>query len=48
MTIKAWMLFVLILTTLVGCQSLGKVSLKATPSLRDPSRFEYSVEFDNR
>ena len=45
---KAWTLITLLLTTLVGCQSLGKVAIKATPSLRDPSRFEYTVEFNNR
>lgn len=45
---KAWMLITLLLITLVGCQSLGKVAIKATPSLRDPSRFEYTVEFNNR
>lgn len=33
----------LLLTT--GCSAIGKVAFKATPSLRDPSRFEYSVEF---
>ena len=45
---KAWMLIIIILTTLVGCQSVNKVAIKATPSLRDPSRFEYTVEFNNR
>lgn len=43
---KAWMFIIIVLTTLVGCQSVRKVAFKATPSLRDPSRFEYSVEFN--
>lgn len=34
----------LLLTT--GCSAISKVAFKATPSLRDPSRFEYSVEFN--
>lgn len=41
------LLLLLTLATLMGCQSVG-VTLKATPSLRDPSRFEYSVEFTDR
>jgi hypothetical protein len=40
----ARMLLLLTLATLMGCQSVG-ITLKATPSKLDPSRFEYSVEF---
>lgn len=45
---KAWMLITLVLITLVGCQTVNSVAIKATPSLRDPSRFEYTVEFNNQ
>jgi len=43
----ARMLLLLTLATLMGCQSVG-ITLKATPSKLDPSRFEYSVEFTDR
>lgn len=40
---KLFLIFVL-LATLVGCQSVGKIAVKATPNPLHPDRFEYTVE----
>ena len=42
---RALFVVVFALQSIVGCCAVGRVAIKATPSLRDPSRFEYSVEF---
>lgn len=38
-------LALLLLATLTGCQSPGKVAVKATPNPLHPDKFDYTVEF---
>jgi hypothetical protein len=42
---KRLLIILVALQSLVGCSAVGRVAIKATPSMRDPSRFEYSIEF---
>lgn len=35
----------LVFATLAGCQSAGRIAVKATPSLRDADKYDFSVEF---
>lgn len=38
-------LLLILIGTLAGCQSPGKIAVKATPNPIHPDRFEYTVEF---
>jgi hypothetical protein len=42
---KRLLVILVSLQSIVGCSAVGRVAIKATPSMRDPSRFEYSIEF---
>ena len=40
---RCFLLFVLL--ALAGCQSVPRVVVRATPSLRDEGKYDFSVEF---
>ena len=40
-----FLLLVLLMGTLAGCQSPGKVIVRAVPSPRDMDKYEFAVEF---
>ena len=40
-----FLVLVLLMGTLAGCQSPGKVVVRAVPSPRDVDKYEFAVEF---
>lgn len=44
-TVSKFLILVLVLATLAGCQTPSKIAVKATPNPIHPDRFEYTVEF---
>jgi len=43
--VNRFLLLVLLMGTLAGCQSPGKVIVRAVPSPRDVDKYEFAVEF---
>ena len=43
--VSRFLLLVLLMGTLVGCSSPGKVIVRAVPSPRDVDKYDFAVEF---